>query len=240
MNDVRDEVREHYALAVTAAVGGTGCCGEAATPTFYDEAQVASLPAEARAASMGSGNPTAIADLAAGERVLDLGSGGGIDVLLAARQVGPTGHVYGVDMTDEMLAVARANAARAGAANVEFRRGVIEDLPLDDASVDVVISNCVINLSPDKPAVLAEAFRVLAPGGRLRVADVVAEAPLSDERRAELGAVASCAGGALSDDEYVDLLARAGFVDADVTFTARRDNGVHPAVVRARKPGAPA
>ena len=240
MTDVRDEVREHYALAVTAAVGGAGCCAEGATPAFYDEAQVAALPAEARAASMGSGNPTAIADLAAGERVLDLGSGGGIDVLLAARQVGPTGHVYGVDMTDEMLAVARANAARAGAANVEFRRGVIEDLPLDDASVDVVISNCVINLSPDKPAVLAEAFRVLAPGGRLRVADVVAEAPLSDERRAELGAVASCAGGALSDDEYVDLLARAGFVDAEVTFTGHHDNGVHPAAIRARKPGASA
>jgi len=240
MNDMRDEVREHYALAVTAAVGGAGCCPEGATPAFYDEAQVAGLPAEARAASMGSGNPTAIADLAAGERVLDLGSGGGIDALLAARQVGPTGRVYGVDMTDEMLAVARANAQRAGTTNVEFRRGVIEDLPLDDASVDVVISNCVINLSPDKPAVLAEAFRVLAPGGRLRVADVVAEAPLSDERRAELGELASCAGGALSDDEYVDLLARAGFVDADVTFTARRDNGVHPAVVRARKPVASA
>ncbi len=134
----------------------------------------------------------------------------------------------------------RCSATLAAFSHVEFRRGVIEDLPLDDVSVDVVISNCVINLSPDKPAVLAEAFRVLAPGGRLRVADVVAEVPLSDERRAELGDVASCAGGAMSDDEYVDLLARAGFVDAEVTVTARRDNGVHPAVVRARKPGASA
>ena len=239
MNDIRDEVREHYALKVLEAVSGTGsgCCGpSSACSSFYDEAQLAGLPAEARAASMGSGNPTAVAELAPSERVVDLGSGGGIDVLLAAGQVGPTGHVYGVDMTDEMLAVARANARRAGAANVEFRKGVIERLPLDDASVDVVISNCVINLSPDKPAVLAEAFRVLAPGGRLRVADVVSDEPLSDERRAQLGSYASCVGGALSNGEYVDLLTRAGFVDAAVTFTAHRDNGVHPAVIRATKP----
>ena len=239
MNDVRDEVREHYALKVVEAVTGTGsgCCGpSAACHAFYDESQLAGLPVEARAASMGSGNPTAIAELAAGERVVDLGSGGGIDVLLAARQVGPTGHVVGVDMTDEMLAVARANAERAGATNVEFRKGVIERLPLDDGSVDVVISNCVVNLSPDKPAVLAEAFRVLAPGGRLRIADVVSDEPLTDERRAELGEYASCAGGALSDDEYVEALTRAGFVDAAVSFTAHRDSGVHPAVVRANKP----
>jgi SAM-dependent methyltransferase len=239
MNDIRDEVRAHYALTVVEAVSGTGsgCCGpSSACNSFYDEAQIAALPAEARAASMGSGNPTAIAELAPGERVVDLGSGGGIDVLLAAGQVGPSGHVYGVDMTDEMLAVARANAQRAGAANVEFRKGVIERLPLDDASVDVVISNCVINLSPDKPAVLAEAFRVLSPGGRLRVADVVSDEPLSDDRRARLGSYASCVGGALSDGEYVDLLTRAGFVDAAVTFTAHRDNGVHPAVIRATKP----
>jgi SAM-dependent methyltransferase len=239
MNDIRDEVREHYALKVVEAVtgAGSGCCGPSAEcNAFYDEAQIAGLPPEARAASMGSGNPTAIAELAPGERVVDLGSGGGIDVLLAAEKVGPTGHVYGVDMTDEMLAVARANAERAGAPNVEFRQGVIEQLPLDDASVDVVISNCVINLSPDKPAVLAEAFRVLAPGGRLRVADVVSDEPLSDERRTQLGEYASCAGGALSDSEYVELLTRAGFVDASVTFLARKDNGVHPAVVRAAKP----
>ncbi len=239
MHDIRDEVREHYALKVVEAVtGGTsGCCGPSAAGTgFYDEAQLAGLPAEARAASMGSGNPTAIAELVPGEWVVDLGSGGGIDVLLAAAQVGPAGRVYGIDMTDEMLAVARANAERAGAANVEFRKGVIEQVPLDDASVDVVISNCVINLSPDKPALLAEAFRVLAPGGRLRVADVVSDEPLSDERRTELGSYASCVGGALSDGEYVDLLTRAGFVDAAVAFTAHRDNGVHPAVIRARKP----
>jgi SAM-dependent methyltransferase len=236
---VRAQVRQHYALAVTAAVStvGGGCCGGSAEcGSFYDEAQVATLPAEARAASMGSGNPTAIAELAPGERVVDLGSGGGIDVLLAARQVGPTGHVYGVDMTDEMLAVARANAEQAGVTNAEFRKGVIEALPLHDASVDVVISNCVVNLSPDKPAVLAEAFRVLAPGGRVRIADVVAEEPLTDARRAQLGDYASCAGGALSRSEYLDELARAGFVDAEVTFTQHKDNGVHPAVIRAAKP----
>ena len=243
MSDVREQVRaqvrEHYALAVTEAVSaaGGGCCGSSAEcGTFYDEADLAGLPAEARAASMGSGNPTAIAELTPGERVVDLGSGGGIDVLLAARQVGPTGFAYGVDMTDEMLAVARANAARARAANVEFRKGVIEALPLDDASVDVVISNCVINLSPDKPAVLAEAFRVLAPGGRVRVADVVADEPLSPARRAELGDYAGCAAGALARSEYLEELGRAGFVDAEVTFTQHRASGVHPAVIRARKP----
>lgn len=234
MSDIREQVREHYALAVTEAV--SGCCGSAECNTFYDPAVVASLPVEARAASMGSGNPTAIAELVPGERVVDLGSGGGIDVLLAAQQVGPAGYVYGVDMTDEMLAVARANAERAGAANVEFRKGVIEEIPLDDSSVDVVISNCVINLSPDKPAVLAEAFRVLAPGGRVRVADVVADEPLSPERRAELGEYASCAAGALSRSEYLTELARAGFVDADVSFTRREPNGVHPALIYARKP----
>ncbi len=236
---VRQEVREHYALAVTAAVGAAdgGCCGGSAEcSTFYYEAQLAGLPAVARAASMGSGSPTAIAELTAGERVVELGSGGGIDVLLAARQVGPTGVAYGVDMTDEMLAVARANAERAGATNVEFRKGVIEALPLDDASVDVVISNCVINLSPDKPAVLAEAFRVLVPGGRLRVADVVAEDPLTAEQRAALGEYAGCAGGALARSEYLAELERAGFADADVTFVQRRANGVHPAVILARKP----
>ncbi|HEY0237559.1 MAG TPA: arsenite methyltransferase [Friedmanniella sp.] len=238
MSDIRDQVREHYALAVTEAVRGAGgCCGGSAEcSTFYDEAEIAELPVEARAASMGSGNPTAIAELTPGERVVDLGSGGGIDVLLAARLVGPTGFAYGVDMTDEMLAVARANAERAGATNVDFRKGVIEALPLPDASVDVVISNCVINLSPDKPAVLAEAFRVLAPGGRVRVADVVADEPLTPERRAALGEYASCAGGALARSEYLAELERAGFVDAEVTFVQHRANGVHPAVVRARKP----
>ncbi len=239
MSDVREQVREHYALKVVEAVAGSGsgCCGpSAACSAFYDEADLAGLPVEARAASMGSGNPTAIAELVVGERVVDLGSGGGIDVLLAAGRVGPSGRVYGVDMTDEMLAVARANAERAAATNVEFRKGVIEALPLEDASVDVVISNCVINLSPDKPAVLAEAFRVLAPGGRFRVADVVADEPLSEAQRAELGEYASCAAGALSRSEYLDELVRAGFVDAEVTFTARKDNGVHPAVIRARKP----
>ncbi len=239
-DQVRDHVREHYALAVTQAVStGTGCCGSSsACNSFYDPAEVAALPPEARAASMGSGNPTAIAELAPGERVLDLGSGGGIDVLLAAQRVGPTGFAYGVDMTDEMLAVARANAERAGATNVEFRKGVIESVPLDDATVDVVISNCVINLSPDKPAVLADAFRVLAPGGRLRVADVVAGDEMTAEDRAALGDYAGCAAGALSRSEYLDLLGRAGFVDAEVSFARRSPNGVHPAVIRATKPAA--
>ena len=239
MNDVRDEVREHYALKVVEAVTGTGsgCCGpSAACHAFYDESQLAGLPVEARAASMGSGNPTAIAELAAGERVVDLGSGGGIDVLLAARQVGPTGHVVGVDMTDEMLAVARANAERAGATNVEFRKGVIERLPLDDGSVDVVISNCVVNLSPDKPAVLAEAYRVLAPGGRVRISDIVAEDRLTPDERAERGSHVGCIAGALSRSEYLHLLTGAGFAAADVDLGAEVADGMHSAIVRARKP----
>lgn len=251
MNDVRDQVREHYALAVTQAVSCCGtasdgdCCGgtwvngangggEGAA--FYDATALAGLPVEAVAASMGCGNPTAIAELAAGERVLDLGSGGGIDALLAARQVGPAGHVYGVDMTDEMLALAGANAARAGAANVEFRKGVIEDLPLDDATVDVVMSNCVVNLSPDKPAVLAEAFRVLVPGGRVRISDIVAEDRLTPAERAERGSHVGCIAGALSRSEYLAVLAGAGFAAAEVTFTAEVADGMHSALVTARKP----
>lgn len=244
MDDVHEQVREHYALAVTQAVGCCGgdaaadCCGATSGggAVFYDASDLVALPTEAVAASMGCGNPTAIAELATGERVLDLGSGGGIDVLLAARQVGPAGHVYGVDMTDEMLALARANAARAGARNVEFRKGAIEQLPLDEATVDVVISNCVVNLSPDKPAVLAEAFRVLAPGGRVRISDIVAEDRLTLDERAERGSHVGCIAGALSTSEYVALLSRAGFADADVAFTTEVADGMHSAVVRARKP----
>jgi ubiquinone/menaquinone biosynthesis C-methylase UbiE len=168
--------------------------------------------------------------------VLDLGSGAGIDVLLAARQVGPVGRVYGVDMTDEMLAQARANAAKAGATNVEFRQGVIEDLPLDDATVDVVISNCVVNLSPDKPAVLAEAFRVLTPGGRVRISDIVAEDRLTSDERAERGSLTGCIAGALSRAEYLAILAGAGFADADVEFTQQVADGMHSAIIRALKP----
>jgi ubiquinone/menaquinone biosynthesis C-methylase UbiE len=172
-----------------------------------------------------------------GERVLDLGSGGGIDVLLSARRVGETGIAYGVDMTDEMLALARANVAKAGATNVEFLKGTIEDVPLPDGAVDVVISNCVINLSVDKPAVLAEMYRVLAPGGRIGVSDVVAEDDVTPADRAARGSYVGCIAGALSRQEYLDGLVAAGFVDAEVSFTHEAAPGMHAAIVRAVKPG---
>jgi SAM-dependent methyltransferase len=177
-----------------------------------------------------------VAELRAGEKVLDLGSGGGIDVLLSARRVGPTGYAYGVDMTDEMLELANANKAKAGATNVEFLKGTIEAVPLPDASIDVVISNCVINLSTDKPAVLAEMFRVLSPGGRIGVSDVVAEDHLSPAERAERGSYVGCIAGALSVSEYLDGLAAVGFVDAEVNFTHQAAPGMHGAIVRATKP----
>jgi arsenite methyltransferase len=205
---------------------------------LYDAEQRSALPAEAIAASLGCGNPLAVAELHTGERVLDLGSGGGIDVLLSARRVGPTGFAYGVDMTDEMLRLARANAAKAGASNVEFLKGTIEDVPLPDGAVDVVISNCVINLSTDKPAVLAEMFRVLAPGGRIGISDVVAEDDLTPAQRAERGSYVGCIAGALSRAEYLDGLAAAGFTDADVTFTHEAAAGMHAAIIRAVKPAA--
>jgi arsenite methyltransferase len=205
---------------------------------LYDAEQRSALPAEAIAASLGCGNPLAVAELHTGERVLDLGSGGGIDVLLSARRVGPTGFAYGVDMTDEMLRLARANAAKAGASNVEFVKGTIEDVPLPDGAVDVVISNCVINLSTDKPAVLAEMFRVLAPGGRIGISDVVAEDDLTPAQRAERGSYVGCIAGALSRAEYLDGLAAAGFTDADVTFTHEAAAGMHAAIIRAVKPAA--
>ncbi|GCE77037.1 arsenite methyltransferase [Cellulomonas biazotea] len=245
MSDIREQVRERYALAATQTATD-GCCGGscgAAEPiderfgeALYDAQDLVGLPDEARLASLGCGNPLAVAELRAGERVLDLGSGGGIDVLLSARRVGSTGFAYGVDMTDEMLALARSNAEKAGAANVEFRKGTIEDLPFDDASVDVVISNCVVNLSPDKTAVLSEVFRVLTPGGRVGISDVVAEDRLSPEQRAERGSYVGCIAGALSRTEYLDGLAAAGFADAEVTFTHEVADGMHGAVVRARKP----
>lgn len=268
VQDIREQVRARYALAAVQGGRDAGCCGGATGATtatgataatdavgccgpqdvvvddrfgsaLYAAEDAAAVPPEALAASLGCGNPLVVAELREGERVLDLGSGGGIDVLLSARRVGPTGFAYGVDMTDEMLALARANAERAGATNVEFRRGTIEDLPLDDASVDVVISNCVVNLSPDKPAVLAEAFRVLAPGGRVGISDVVAEDHLTPEQRAERGSYVGCIAGALSRAEYLSGLAAAGFVDAEVTFTHPVADGMHGAVVRARKPEQP-
>ena len=250
-HDIREQVRARYALAAVQGNGNAGCCGgdtvggcgptdvaidERFGSALYGPQDAAAVPAEALAASLGCGNPLLVADLRAGERVLDLGSGGGIDVLLSARRVGATGFAYGVDMTDEMLDLARANAAKAGATNVEFRKGTIEDLPLDDASVDVVISNCVVNLSPDKPAVLAEAFRVLVPGGRLGISDVVAEDHLTPDQRAERGSYVGCIAGALSRTEYVEGLVAAGFVDADVDFTLQVADGMHGAIVRARKP----
>src|SRR4051794_38609202 len=252
--DLREQVRDRYAraaLTVTDATGAgdTACCGGGCGATVLDESvdapfgsglyepdETAELPDEALAASLGCGNPLAVAELRAGERVLDLGSGGGIDVLLSARRVGPRGFAYGVDMTDEMLDLARANAARAGATHVEVRKGTIEDLPLDDAAVDVVISNCVVNLSTDKQAVLAEAYRVLVPGGRVGISDVVAEDHLMPQERAERGSYVGCIAGALSRTEYLDGLAAAGFTDTEVTFTHQVADGMHGAVVRARKP----
>lgn len=254
-DDLRTQVRDRYAEAALAVTSGTagGCCGgddgcgatgsaaqdgngEAFGSALYAGEQLEGVPEEAVLASLGCGNPLAVADLRPGERVLDLGSGGGIDVLLSARRVGPTGHTYGLDMTEEMLDLARANAAKAGATDVEFVRGRIEDVPLPDGAVDVVISNCVINLSTDKPAVLAEMFRVLTPGGRVGVCDVVAEDHVSAEQRAERGSYVGCIAGALSRQEYLDGLAVAGFVDATVEFTHEAVPGLHGAIVRATKP----
>ncbi|MDG4866195.1 arsenite methyltransferase, partial [Streptomyces sp. T-3] len=203
---------------------------------LYADGERAALPAEAVAASLGCGNPTAVAELRAGERVLDLGSGGGIDVLLSARRVGPSGKAYGLDMTDEMLALARANAARAGATNVEFLKGTIEEVPLPDGSIDVVISNCVINLSTDKAAVFAEAFRVLAPGGRVGVSDVVADDSLTPQQRAERGDHVGCIAGALSFAEYRAGLEAAGFTGIEITPTHPVADGMHSAIVRATRP----
>jgi arsenite methyltransferase len=255
---VREQVRARYAQAAQAvlAPGGgeaAGCCGEPGEPCcgtgpdaldtadwlggpLYGAGETDGLPAEAVQASLGCGNPLAVAELREGERVLDLGSGGGIDVLLSARRVGRSGFVYGVDMTDEMLELARANAAKAGAGNVEFVKGEIEALPLPDGAVDVVISNCVINLSADKPAVLAQMFRVLVPGGRIGISDVVADDHMSPADRAAAGSYVGCIAGALTRAEYLDGLAAAGFTQASVTFTAEAAPGLHAATIRAIKP----
>ena len=228
--------------APSVGAADESCCGggNAVDAAFgaglYSADEQSELPAEAIAASLGCGNPMAVADLRPGERVLDLGSGGGIDVLLSARRVGVTGFAFGVDMTDEMLELARANAATAGATNVEFLKGTIEDIPLPGGTVDVVISNCVINLSTDKPAVIAEMFRVLTPGGRIGISDVVAEDHLTPQMRTERGSYVGCIAGALSKTEYLDGLAAAGFTDAEVTFTHEAAPGMHGAIVRATKP----
>ena len=229
MSDVTQVVRERYALAALQVIDGTkpGCCGagpssgsaDPITSDLYHAEQAATLPAEALLASLGCGNPTALAELREGETVLDLGSGGGIDVLLSAGRVGPSGKVYGLDMTDEMLALARENQRRAGASNVEFLRGQIEAIPLPDRSVDVIISNCVINLSADKDRVIAEAFRVLKPGGRFAVSDVVTRGELPATVRNSMALWTGCVAGALEERDYIARLERAGFEAASVEPT---------------------
>jgi arsenite methyltransferase len=234
--ELREDVRRHYAEAATSAAG---CCDVEAGAGFgselYDVLEREELPEAAVMASLGCGNPTAVAELREGETVLDLGSGGGIDVLLSAKRVGPTGKAYGLDMTDEMLELARRNAREAGATNVEFLKGYIEEIPLPDASVDVIISNCVINLSTDKPSVFSEMHRVLRAGGRIGVSDVVAGDELSAEERAERGSYVGCIAGALSFREYEDGLRAAGFHDVEITPTHEPAPGMHSAIVRATK-----
>jgi SAM-dependent methyltransferase len=259
LNDIQQVVRDRYAEAAIAA--GTartvadivhaapeataasccddGCCTDASATyglELYDAAEREGLPSAALLASLGCGNPIAVAELREGETVLDLGSGGGIDVLLSARRVGPTGRAIGVDMTDEMLSLARRNATEAGATNVEFRKGTIEALPLDDASVDVVISNCVINLASDKAAVFAEIARVLKPGGRVGVSDVVADDLLTPEQRAERGSYVGCIAGALSFREMREGLRAVGLTDVEVVPTHQIHDGMHSAIIRATKP----
>lgn len=241
-----EQVRTHYANAARAildrpatSVAGD-CCGPSGEVMFdqlgYSELDRASLPDAAVLASLGCGNPTAVAELKPGEIVLDLGSGGGIDVLLSARRVGQSGFAFGIDMTDEMLELARRNAAEAGATNVEFRKGRMEAIPLEEGSVDVVISNCVINLSTDKAAVLAEIARVLRPGGRMGVSDVVADDALTSAERAERGSLAGCIAGALTFAEYRAGLDAVGLVDISLTSTHSDGDGMHSAIIRATKP----
>jgi arsenite methyltransferase len=245
-DSLREEVREKYAEAARATETGGGCgCGSGSCCEGSDEAafgerlysieQRGELPDAAVLASLGCGNPTAVADLHAGETVLDLGSGGGIDVILSAKRVGATGRAYGLDMTDEMLALARRNAADAKVNNAVFLKGVIEEIPLPSESVDVVISNCVINLSTDKPAVLREIGRVLRPGGRIGISDVVAEDRLQPAERATRGSYVGCIAGALSKTEYERGLAAAGFGQISVEFTHAVADGMHGAIVKAVK-----
>jgi SAM-dependent methyltransferase len=240
-NPILIKVQEHYAAAANVAATGTAsCCGPENTQwgtVHYDD--LTELPDAAALASLGCGNPTAVADLHNGETVLDLGSGGGIDVLLSAKRVGPTGYVYGLDMTPEMNELARRNATEAGMTNVEFLEGDIEAIPLPDASVDVIISNCVINLSPDKPTVFAEMHRVLQPGGRIGISDVVTDDRLTEAERLERGSYVGCIAGALPISEYENGLRHAGFDDVAITLTNTVGDGVHSAIVKATKPAAP-
>ena len=257
MSEVREEVRKRYAEAAISVTegtkdaaafegasccdpgsSGTGCCGggtEVFGATLYKNLDTSEVPDAAMLASLGCGNPISVADLNEGETVLDLGSGGGIDVLLSAKRVGPTGKAYGLDMTDEMLALANENKAAAGVTNVEFLKGFIEEVPLPDGSVDVVISNCVINLSSDKQAVFTEMARVLRSGGRVGVSDVVASNELSEAERAERGSYVGCIAGALSFAEYRAGLETAGFSDIDISPTHSVAEGMFSAIVKARK-----
>jgi arsenite methyltransferase len=256
-DEIRETVRERYAEAAkvaqaggsaSCATAGSTSCGCSADPgvaeqdikdfgaELYSLDERVEIPTAAALASLGCGNPTAVAELNPGETVLDLGSGGGIDVLLSARRVGPSGKAYGLDMTDEMLELARANQRQAGVVNVEFLRGTIEDVPLPDASVDVVISNCVINLSGDKPAVFREAARVLRPGGRFAVTDVVADLDMDAATRADMQAWTGCVAGALTRDEFDRGLGIAGFVDIEIEETHRVHEHAGSAIIRARMP----
>lgn len=247
--DLRELVRARYAEAASTVTAGAGpandCChpaktcaeaGHATGPDFYGGLAEEQLPEAAVLASLGCGNPTAVANLRPGEKVLDLGSGGGIDVLLSAKRVGPTGKVYGLDMTEEMLALAIRNRDEAAVSNVEFLKGYIEDIPLPANTVDVVISNCVVNLSNDKPRVFAEMHRVLRPGGRIGISDVVAENELSPAERGERGTYVGCVAGALSFQEYEAGLRGAGFADVSLTAVSDYLPGIHSAIVKATKP----
>ena len=237
--DIREAVRERYAAAAGTSSCGTSCCGPGEQEVFgagqYAAAERNALPTEATLASLGCGNPTAVAELQEGEVVLDLGSGGGIDVPLTAQRVGPAGKAYGLDMTGEMLALARRNARQAGVYNAEFLEGVIEEIPLPDESVDVVISNCVINLSADKPQVLREAARVLRPGGRLAVTDIVADADMDSTTRRDMEQWAGCIAGSLTAEEFRRGLEAAGFVDVELRETHRVHAQAGSAIVRGRK-----
>ena len=244
--EIKQAVKARYGAAARQTAASGGCCSGAPDPaasaccdpagfgaSAYGDLAPGEMPDAARLASLGCGNPTAIAGLQPGQRVLDLGSGGGLDVLLAARQVGPGGYVYGLDMTDEMLELARANQQQAGVANAEFIKGDIEAIPLPDASVDVVISNCVLNLSADKPAAFREAHRVLVPGGRLAITDIVAVRPFTDQERADLAAWAGCVAGAITTREYVEGLQAAGFSAVEAIPTHPAGPAAVSAVIRA-------
>ncbi|MDQ6776509.1 MAG: arsenite methyltransferase [Actinomycetota bacterium] len=259
LTDIRETVRKRYAEAATAAARGSfeearafeaeaGCCGPGAvscsppdeTGAFgsdlYDQSSRDDVPEAAISASLGCGAPTAVADLRDGETVLDLGSGAGADVLISARRVAPTGRAIGLDMTDEMLDLARANAQEAGVTNVEFVKGYLEDMPLPDASVDVVISNCVINLSGDKPKTIAEAARVLRPGGRFAISDVIADADMDDQTKADMAAWTGCIAGALTETEFRVILTAAGFDEIEIRPTHQVHEHASSAIIRARKP----